>query len=576
MKKSILLVLSLLLVFSVGVVSQAQDETGSEQTILELAQSTDDLSILVDAVTAADASIAETLGGDGQYTVFAPSNQAFANLLATLDIEADALLENPFLTDILRYHVVDGEYFAEDLTALDGDFAGTFLPDNYVAVSVSDDGSIVLNDIVTVVTADIDASNGVVHVIDEVLLPQIALEAFGLVDAQNTNVQVLHFSLDAPNVDIYVDGEIAVNNLGFGENTGYMTLLAGDYDIAVAPAGTSIDDAVIGPVTVTLNAGEFVNIAAIGSVEAGTLNIAMFNQAFPTLGDDEFGLTVFHATESAPGVDVVLDDAIVIDNLAYPGTQGDNDGAFSLVATTPFDTLTVNNEDTVLLDLSTSGLEAGSYYLVVVGGTADAPMPYVFPITPDRVNELSDALYGNMSLEGEVDMEAELTPEATQDMSIMPEGTIAEIVTTRASAGDAEFTILLAAIENADPAVLDTLQNTPGLTVFAPTDQAFNNLMSATGMSSDELLESDLLTDLLLYHVVIGELSSDMIVDLDDELIPTMLEDTYIGVTVADDGTVSLNEVVGLVQTDVPATNGVIHVIDDVLLPQAILDDLGL
>ncbi len=76
-----------------------------------------------------------------------------------------------------------------------------------------------------------DATNGVVHIIDNVLLPQSALENFGLASALNTNLQVLHFSPDAPNVDVYVDGELAIADLAFGENSGYVTLPAGSYEI---------------------------------------------------------------------------------------------------------------------------------------------------------------------------------------------------------------------------------------------------------------------------------------------------------------------------------------------------------
>src|SRR5690606_5463512 len=116
------------------------------------------------------------------------------------------------------------------------------------------------NDIVTVTATDVDATNGVVHIIDNVLLPQSALQNFGFASALNTNLQVLHFSPDAPNVDVYVDGELAITDLAFGANSGYVTLPAGSYEIAVAPAGTSLEDTVLGPATFTFNAGQFVNI----------------------------------------------------------------------------------------------------------------------------------------------------------------------------------------------------------------------------------------------------------------------------------------------------------------------------
>src|SRR5690606_28156772 len=116
-RKSIFLAITVMLMLALGIATQAQD---ADQSILEIAQDTEDLSTLVAAVEAADPAVAETLGDEGAYTVLAPSNQAFINLAATLGVEVEDLLELPALTDILLYHVLDGEFFAEDMTELDG------------------------------------------------------------------------------------------------------------------------------------------------------------------------------------------------------------------------------------------------------------------------------------------------------------------------------------------------------------------------------------------------------------------------------------------------------------------------
>ncbi|MEM9954307.1 MAG: fasciclin domain-containing protein [Chloroflexota bacterium] len=573
--KSLWKILALLIMASVAIVGvQAQEEDTDEATtnIVDLASQTDDLSTLVAAVQAADPAILETLSDeDGTFTVFAPTNQAFENLIATLGIDAETLLADDSLTTILQYHVVAGEVLSDALAEQDGGFVETILPDNFIGVSIADDGTVVLNDVVTVTTADIDASNGVVHLIDDVLLPQSALEAFGLVEADNTNLQVLHFSPDAPNVDVYVDGDIAIENLAFGANSGYVTLPSGDYEIAVAPAGTSVDDVVIGPVTVTLNAGDFLNIAAIGSVEAGTLTVTSFTQDFGLLEDDQFGLSVLHAVEGAPAVDVVLNGEAVIEELAYPFTNGTNDGAFNQIGILPVDSLTVDVTDggATLLDLSSTDIQAGTYYLVVVGGTADAPQAYVYPTTPERANTLNDALFGS----GEED--AETTPEPEMTEEPMNNGSIADIVIASTTTEEPEFTILLQAVQNADPIILETLQGTDPVTVFAPTDEAFSNLLSITGLSAEELLASDLLTDILLYHVTSGEVDGATVREADGELVPTLLSDAFIGISYDDENNLRLNEVVGLVATDIQANNGIIHVIDEVLLPQSALDAFG-
>jgi uncharacterized surface protein with fasciclin (FAS1) repeats len=139
-------------------------EAPAEQNIVELAQATPDLSTLVTAVVAAD--LAETLSGDGPFTVFAPTNEAFEALPAgTLD---DLLKpENKDqLTDVLTYHVVAGDVMSSDLT--DGQEITTLQGDT-LTVKITD-GVVTING-ATVTTADVDASNGVVHIIDQVLLP---------------------------------------------------------------------------------------------------------------------------------------------------------------------------------------------------------------------------------------------------------------------------------------------------------------------------------------------------------------------------------------------------------------------
>ncbi|NIO37186.1 hypothetical protein GTO27_05720 [Candidatus Bathyarchaeota archaeon] len=129
------------------------------------------------ALTAAD--LVETLSGPGPFTVFAPTNDAFAGLPPGV---VDYLLANiPALTEVLTYHVVLGELMAADLS--DGDFLVTLQGDDLL-VSIS---SVMIND-ATVVIADVDASNGVIHVIDKVLVPQ------GILDIVDTAINAGSFT----------------------------------------------------------------------------------------------------------------------------------------------------------------------------------------------------------------------------------------------------------------------------------------------------------------------------------------------------------------------------------------------
>jgi uncharacterized surface protein with fasciclin (FAS1) repeats len=135
----------------------------AEQDIVATAQATPDLSTLVAAVTAAD--LVETLQGEGPFTVFAPTNEAFADIQSTVD----TLLEpenKDDLTNVLTYHVVPGTYNAADLT--DGQELTTVQGEK---LTVSIDGDTVKVGDATVTQADVATSNGVVHVIDTVLVP---------------------------------------------------------------------------------------------------------------------------------------------------------------------------------------------------------------------------------------------------------------------------------------------------------------------------------------------------------------------------------------------------------------------
>lgn len=141
--------------------SEAMDAAG---TIVDVAAGNTDFETLVAAVTAAD--LVETLSGDGPFTVFAPTDEAFDALPEGL-LDALLLPENKdVLTQILTYHVVSGEVTSDQVSA--GDVATVEGED--IAITTPD-GMVVLNDTATVTAVDVDASNGVIHVIDGVLLP---------------------------------------------------------------------------------------------------------------------------------------------------------------------------------------------------------------------------------------------------------------------------------------------------------------------------------------------------------------------------------------------------------------------
>lgn len=144
--------------------------TGPTQNIVQLAQGNADLSILVEAVVAAD--LATTLSGAGSYTVFAPTNAAFASLLTELGVSKAELLANkPLLEAVLKYHVLTSRVakaqipLGKAITTFGG---GVFKIETSGTDVVITDGR---NRTSKITATDIAATNGVVHVIDKVILP---------------------------------------------------------------------------------------------------------------------------------------------------------------------------------------------------------------------------------------------------------------------------------------------------------------------------------------------------------------------------------------------------------------------
>ncbi len=138
----------------------------ADQTIVEIASGNEDFSTLVKAVTAA--GLVETLSGPGPFTVFAPTNAAFAKIPA--DQLTAILADKAQLTKILTYHVVPGMVMAADLQP---EQMVKTVEGQDLDIKVAADGTATVNGC-NIVKTDIMGSNGVVHVIDCVLLPPAA------------------------------------------------------------------------------------------------------------------------------------------------------------------------------------------------------------------------------------------------------------------------------------------------------------------------------------------------------------------------------------------------------------------
>ena len=154
-------------IFSIGTATAGHHEAGEHKatpSIVEIASGNPDFSTLVAALQAAD--LVGALSGDGPFTVFAPTNAAFEKLQEGT-VESLLKPENKEkLAGILTYHVVSGKFMAADVVKLT---EAKTLQGSTVDISASDAG--VKIDGANVIKTDIKASNGVIHVIDSVILP---------------------------------------------------------------------------------------------------------------------------------------------------------------------------------------------------------------------------------------------------------------------------------------------------------------------------------------------------------------------------------------------------------------------
>ncbi len=413
------------------------EPTEETNSIADIAVADGRFTTLVAALQAA--GLAETLAGEGAFTVFAPTDEAFAKLP---EDTVKALLEDiPALTDILLYHVVDGVVLAEDVVGLE---SAATLSGKDVSIRVEGE-NVFINDAQVIIT-DIMADNGVIHVIDSVLLPPTEEEPLGSI------------------VDIAsADGR-------------FETLVAAlqAADLAETLAGE-------GPFTVFAPTDD-----AFAKLPEGTVEALL--EDIPALTD----ILLYHVVDGK----VLAEDVVALN-----------------------DAKTLNNR---YVDIR---VEDGMVYI------NDAQVVITDIMADNGVIHVIDTVL--------------LPPEAV--------GSIVDI-----AVADGRFTTLAAALEAAG--LVDTLKNEGQFTVFAPTDDAFAKLPEGT---VDALLEDiPTLTDILLYHVVDGKvLAADVIALQETET----LSGKNITIRVEGDK-VYINDAM-VILTDIMADNGVIHVIDTVLLP---------
>jgi uncharacterized surface protein with fasciclin (FAS1) repeats len=352
----------------------------------------------VTLVTALEAArLGETLSAEGDFTLFAPTDAAFDAALEVLDVPLDVLLgDTDTLTTLLTYHLVPGRLAAADLAA-----AGVLASAQGEPLTVVRAGDAVRVNDASITEADIAASNGTIHVIDTLLLPPslVPAEADAEAPAESAHLRFVHFSPDTPVVDIYLDEDVGAGELELLDSTDWMTFPAGDHRLTVTPAGTSVEQAALPPLALSLAVDSWTTVALIGSLGSDTLALAPIPEDYTPIPAGSARLTVFHAVEGAPPIDLTTDSTrVLVSALAYPGTQGNNDGAFTVnqaagvfdlqvirsgaaqqvaVAVTPFAPAAEGSP--LFIDLPGVELVENVNYLVAAVGVPSAPQLFIVP-----------------------------------------------------------------------------------------------------------------------------------------------------------------------------------------------------
>ena len=610
--------------------------------IVETALGASNLSLLVDALVQADAGLVELLQTNGPFTVFAPTNQAFANLLSALGDDYNSLAdfdtaeEKMLLADILKYHVVAGAAaYSTDLS--DGQMIQTAQGES---ITISLSGGVFINDgtdtDAQVTAADVATSNGVVHIIDKVILPEtintslkpnivetaqatadLSLLVDALIQADAGLVDLLQtdgpFTVFAPTnqafADLLDDLGSDYNSLADFDTTEEKTLLADilKYHVVAGAAafstslsdGQMIETAQGETLSIDLNGGVFINDGTDNNAQVTAADIATNNGVVHVINKVILPETIaislkpniVETAQATADLSLLVDaliqaDAGLVDllqtdgpftvfaptNLAFADLLDDLGSDYNSLA--DFDT---TEEKTLLADILK--------YHVVAGASA-----YSTDLSDGQMIETAQGesvtvnLTGGVFLNDGTDTDAEVTAADIVTSNgvvhvinkvILPE-TIAislkpNIVETAQATVD--LSLLVDALIQADAGLVELLQTDGPFTVFAPTNQAFANLLDDLGSDFNSLAdfdtveEKELLANILKYHVVAGAAAYST--DLSDgQMIETAQGESITinltgGVFIDDSTDIDAQVTIA----DVVTSNGVVHIINKVILP---------
>ena len=469
-------------------------ETVTLPNIPATAVSTGEHTSLVAAL--AHANLVGVLSGDGPYTVFAPTDSAFEEMGLNLsDFDTDE--ENATLAMILSYHVTMGSVMSSDLS--DGMEVNTLIQEP-ITVNFYGEDTVVLNGDATVTSANVETSNGIIHIIDKVLMPPSLTTV-------TPPVGEICYDMDTHTVDLSKTEETCDE------------MWIPSVDIPTTAAATTI------------------HTSLVAALEKANLTTAL-------KGEGPF--TVFAPSDAAftaAGISLDDFDADTLANiLTYHVVSGkvmSTDLSNGMMAT-------ALNGGTLVFSISEGNVSVNGANVILANVPVSNGVIHV--IDKVMIPPAGEICYDPVSHTVDVTKTAD-----TCDKSWIPS---VDIPTT--ATATTIHTSLVAALEKAN--LTTTLKGEGPFTVFAPTDEAF----TAAGINLDDYDTDEkiaALADILLMHVVSGKVMSS---DLTDGMEATALSGDTLSFMIGD--TVSVNDATVII-ADVPVSNGVIHVIDKVLMP---------
>lgn len=589
--------------------------------IVETAQLNSTLTSLVSALAKADESasnnLISTLSDEtGSFTVLAPTNDAFSNLLARLDgfdslDDFNSTQLQDLLATILAYHVVSGASVTSGQLT-DGQVLTTVQGEE---LTVSTTGGVSFTDAAmesaNVTTADVGANNGTIHLIDKVLVPQAALDALG----STLLTSITDLAIATPSLSNLVaalqaaNGDLPTVLAGAGPftvfaptNDAFATFLSennfpslADVPVDVLTqvllnhvvSGTNLStDLATGYVSTFSTAGPAdANLSMLVDITDGVTLNGVSNV---TAADNKAVNGVVHIVDAVIGLPNIVDHAVAnsdLTSLVGALTAGGNTTFTDLLsdantdftvfapvnmAFTDFTNPDSNDINTVLANHVISGTAAVSTglsngYITSEGTNADGDKLSMYINTDDGV-----VINGSSTVAAADIIATNGIIHAVDTVIDLP------TVVTFATASP-DFSTLVSALTELTPATdfagilsrtaggnMDNIN--PEFTVFAPNNAAFDALGTVPA--------EDVLTQVLLHHVAAGAniRSTDLVMDgntttpsLEGDLITVTLPGSGDNIANVTDGSGTTD--IGIIAVDVQAVNGVIHVLNKVMIP---------